>query len=107
MLTLVIFVRCTDGCAHVLPLVCLVVDVSRWRVVYLSQALRAACEERDNRISDLEVQALRNTSTLKMLSSALEVSKHMPTWLIRMPPKVKTRSKWSVRFLTPLDGSGV
>ncbi|CAM9194225.1 unnamed protein product, partial [Hapterophycus canaliculatus] len=37
-------------------------------------ALRAACEERDSRISDLEVQALRNTSTLKMLSSALEVS---------------------------------
>lgn len=39
-----------------------------------SQALRASCEERDSRISDLEVQALRNTSTLKMLSSALEVS---------------------------------
>lgn len=39
------------------------------------QALRAACEERDSRISDLEVQALRNTSTLKMLSSALEVSR--------------------------------
>ncbi len=37
------------------------------------QALRAACDERDSRISDLEVQALRNTSTLKMLSSALEV----------------------------------
>ncbi|CAM9112939.1 unnamed protein product [Scytosiphon promiscuus] len=40
-------------------------------------ALRAACEERDSRISDLEVQALRNTSTLKMLSSALEVAYKM------------------------------
>ncbi|CAM9220722.1 unnamed protein product [Ectocarpus sp. 4 AP-2014] len=37
-------------------------------------ALRAACDERDSRISELEVQALRNTSTLKMLSSALEVA---------------------------------
>eukprot|EP00752_Nemacystus_decipiens_P005914 g5345.t2 len=40
-------------------------------------ALRTACNERDSRISDLEVQALRNTSTLKMLSSALEVAYKM------------------------------
>eukprot|EP00903_Cladosiphon_okamuranus_P011376 g10722.t1 len=40
-------------------------------------ALRAACEERESRISELEVQALRNTSTLKMLSSALEVAYKM------------------------------
>lgn len=40
-------------------------------------ALRSACEERDSRISDLEVQALRNTATLKMLSSALEVAYKM------------------------------
>ena len=51
------------------------------RLPSTSQALRAACEERDSRISDLEVQALRNTSTLKMLSSALEVSE---AWLLSL-----------------------
>lgn len=42
-------------------------------ICWWCQSLRTACEERDSRISALEVQALRNTATLKMLSSALEV----------------------------------
>lgn len=56
-------------------LLCASLVAVRYHVLFVIalQALRTACDERDNRISDLEVQALRNTSTLKMLSSALEV----------------------------------
>eukprot|EP00904_Undaria_pinnatifida_P008713 jgi/Undpi1/4972/HiC_scaffold_19.g08324.m1 len=55
------------------------------------EALRAACSERDNRISDLEVQALRNTSALKMLSSALDVAYKM----LEAQQAALSQSNWS------------
>lgn len=60
-----------------------VVSLGRCDVLHACQALRSACEERDTRISDLEVQALRNTATIKMLSSALEVP-YMSTNLAKL-----------------------
>ncbi|CAM9189689.1 unnamed protein product [Discosporangium mesarthrocarpum] len=41
------------------------------------QALKAEALERDSKIAEMELQMLRNSSTLKMLSSALEVAYKM------------------------------